>query len=156
LQSKYLRTNGCKDNLQNKEFLKTLFYFKNHSSLDFLKPVHRVRTSLRRVDKAQMLSSEMCRYSFSIEKKETYNCLGYIRSPYVPRGRRGFGKKSPKKTLDLLKNKKNYKSLYGKLMPKLNNVKNNPNYKRHNFKFWKKNLSIHATANNKKIIYTKI
>jgi len=43
-------------------------------------------------------------------KRETRDCLGYIRSPYVPRDRRGFGKKSPEKTLVNLKNKINSKS----------------------------------------------
>jgi hypothetical protein len=39
---------------------------------------------------------------------------------------------------------------------KLKNIKNNSNYGRRNLKFWKINLSIHATANNIKTIYTKI
>jgi len=50
-------------------------------------------------------------------KQKTHDCLGYIRSPYVPSGRRGFGKKSPKKTLYNLKNKKNSKSHHGKRIP---------------------------------------
>jgi len=55
-------------------------------------------------------------------KRCTYDCLGYIRGPYVHRGRRGFGKKSPKKTLNILKNKINSKSHDGVLMPKLKNI----------------------------------
>ena len=47
---------------------------------------------------------------FLYRKQKTYDCLGYIRSPYVPRGRRGFGKKSPKKTLVFIKRIKNSKS----------------------------------------------
>jgi len=55
-------------------------------------------------------------------RKETYDCLGYIRSPYVPGVVGDLARNPLKKTLGFLKNKKNSKSHEGMLMPKLKNI----------------------------------